>query len=128
MSILNKVMMIGNVVADPTVRQTANGTAVADFCLALDAAGGPSRQGEGQPEPAFVDVVLWDKNADNAAKFLTKGKPVLIEGRLQQETWEDPATKQRRRKLKVVGERMRFLGGARPEEKEGRSEVERKRS
>jgi single-strand DNA-binding protein len=126
MSILNKVMMIGNVVADPSVRQTAGGTAVAEICLALDAAGGPSKQGEGAQDPAFVDVILWDKMADNAGKYLRKGNPVLIEGRLQQDTWEDRATGQKRRKLKVVGERMRFLSAPRTEEAQPRREVERR--
>ncbi len=118
MNILNKVMMIGNVGADPTVRQTANGMAVTEICLAIAGAGGPSKQGDGKPEPAFVDVVLWDKTADRAAKYLRKGEPVLIEGRLQQDVWEDRSSGQKRRKLKVVGERMGFLGGSRSGEQQ----------
>lgn len=131
MSVLNKVMMIGNLVSDPEVRQTGNGTKVADICLALN---GPGRNGRGGTEDrdppgrggdegdprggsdvTFVDVVLWERLAENASRFLGKGSPVLIEGRLHQDTWQDRKTGQNRRKLKVIAERMRFMGGPRPD-------------
>lgn len=139
MDLLNKVMMIGNLTREPELRKTGSGTAVTEISLALDPPGGGKGQ-EGTPaqtEPIFVDVVLWERNAENAVQYLKKGSPVLIEGRLRMDRWEDKETKQTRTKLKVTGDKMRFLnlgsregnGGdqARGEEQQGRSrEVTRK--
>ena len=113
MDLLNKVMMIGNLTRDPELRQTGSGTAVTEITLALDpAAGGKGRdvkQNAPAGETVFVDVVLWERNAENAAEYLGKGSPVLIEGRLRMDRWEDKETRQTRTKLKVTGEKMRFL-------------------
>lgn len=111
MSILNKVMMIGNLTADPVVRETGKGTLVASFSLALNHRSN-RRDGEGVVEEVtYVDVVVWDRMAENASEYLKKGSGVLIEGRLQQDRWEDKETGKKRSRLQVVGERMRFLSG-----------------
>jgi len=61
----------------------------------------------------FVDVEVWDRQAETASEFLSKGSPALIEGRLKLDSWESKQTGERRSKLRVVGERVQFLGGRR---------------
>ena len=116
MDLLNRVSMIGNLVADPEVRELGEGKIVADLCLALDPPGGKRQDLEKPPTagPVFVEVELWDRMAENAGEYLSKGKAVLIEGRLKMDSWEDKKSGQRRRKLKVAGERMRFLPSGDP--------------
>ena len=105
MDLMNKVMLAGNLTRDPELRQTNSGKAVAEICLALDGPGGTRED----PEPVFVDVVLWERTAETAGEYLKKGSAVLIEGRLRMDRWEDKQTKQTRTKLKVTGDRMKFL-------------------
>ncbi len=109
MASYNKVMLIGNLTRDPEVRFTPKGSAVCDIGLAINRVY-TADSGEKVEEVTFVDVVLWGKTAELAGKYLQKGRPVHIEGRLQMESWEDKATGQKRTKLKVVGEQMQFLG------------------
>lgn len=66
--------------------------------------------GERQEETTFVDVTVWGKTAENAAKYLQKGRSVLVEGRLQLDTWMDSKSGQNRSKLRVVAESLQFLG------------------
>ncbi|NNC89155.1 MAG: single-stranded DNA-binding protein [Akkermansiaceae bacterium] len=110
MANLNKVMIIGNLVADPELRYTPKGTAVTDIRLAVNRIRS-NEQGQRQEETTYLDVTLWARQAELAQQYLSKGRPVFIEGRLQMETWEDKASGQKRSKLKVVGENMQFLGG-----------------
>ena len=110
MDLLNRVSLIGNLVADPEVKELGQDKAVATLRLAVDQPGSGKKEGEATPpEPVYVDVEVWDRNAQNAGKFLSKGKPVLVEGRLKMDSWQDKQSGQRRRKLLVRGERLRFL-------------------
>src|SRR5690606_27069217 len=70
-----------------------------------------NESGQKQQEVTFVDVTLWGRNAENAVQYLQKGRSVLVEGRLQLETWQDRESGQDRSKLKVVGDLIQFLGG-----------------
>ena len=100
---------MGNVTRDIELRATPKGTSVADIGLACNRV----RMGEnGQKieEVTFVDVTLWGRQAEIAAQYLAKGKPVFIEGRLQMDTWTDKESGKQRSKLKVVGEGMQLLG------------------
>ncbi|HSH38965.1 MAG TPA: single-stranded DNA-binding protein [Chthoniobacterales bacterium] len=106
----NKVILVGNLTRDPEVRYTPKGSAVCDLGLAVN------RQyslegGEKREEVTFVDVVLWSRLAEIAGEYLKKGRPVLIEGRLQLDSWDDKQSGQKRSKLRVVGETMQLLGG-----------------
>ncbi len=109
MANLNKVMLIGNLTRDPEVKYTPKGSAVADFGLAINRYY-TTESGEKREEVTFIDVSLWGKQADLAKQYLTKGRPVYIEGRLQMDTWDDKQTGQKRSKLKVIGEQMQFIG------------------
>ena len=109
MANLNKVMLIGNLTRDPELRYTPKGTAVADIGMAINRVR-TNDQGERQEDTTFVDVTLWGRQAELAQQYLSKGRPVYIEGRLQMDTWEDKNSGQKRSKLKVVGENMQFIG------------------
>lgn len=115
MANLNKVMLLGNLTRDPEVRYTPKGTAVGDLGLAVNRRVSDGN-GNWSDEVTFVDVTVWGTNAENAQKYLIKGRGVFIEGRLQMDTWEDKASGQKRSKLKVVAEVLQFLpdgkGGA----------------
>ena len=115
MANLNKVMLIGNLTRDPEVRYTPKGTAVGDLGLAVNRRVSDGN-GNWSDETTFVDITVWGTNAENAQKYLTKGRGVFVEGRLQMDTWEDKASGQKRSKLKVVAEVLQFLpdgkGGA----------------
>ena len=118
MASYNRVVLMGNLTRDPELRYIPSGTAVADVGLAVNDRR-KNAQGEWVDETTFVDVTLWARTAEVASEYLSKGSPVLIEGRLKLDQWETPEG-QKRSKLKVVGERMQMLsspgggGGKRP--------------
>lgn len=111
MASLNKVMLIGNLTRDPEIKYTPKGMAIAELGLACNRRYTVEATGEKREEVTFIDVTLWGRQAELAKEYLTKGRPVYIEGRLQLDTWDDKATGQKRSKLKVTGETMQFLGG-----------------
>jgi single-strand DNA-binding protein len=104
---LNKVMLIGNLTHNPEVRYTAKGSAVADFSIALNRTFS-NEAGERTEETTFVDVVAWNKSAEMAREYLSKGRKIYLEGRLQLDSWEDRQSGQMRHKLRVVAERLDF--------------------
>ena len=105
----NKVILVGHLTRDPEVRYLQNGTAVAELGLAVNDRR-KDKNGEWVEETTFVDVTLWARQAEVAGEYLTKGAPVLIEGRLKLDTWESKEG-DKRSKLKVVCENLRLLGG-----------------
>ncbi len=111
MASFNRVVLMGNLTRDPEVRYTTGGTAVTDVSLAINRYRTDKNTNERIEETTFVEVTLWGRTAEIAGEYLGKGRPVLIEGRLQQDQWEDKETGQKRSKLKVVGESMQLLGG-----------------
>ncbi|HEX4145563.1 MAG TPA: single-stranded DNA-binding protein [Pirellulales bacterium] len=107
MASFNRVILLGNVTRDPELRYIASGSAVTEIGLAInDRRKGPN--GDWIEETTFVDVTLWARTAEIASEYLSKGSPVLIEGRLKLDTWEKDGKKNS--KLRVVGERMQLLG------------------
>lgn len=110
MASYNKVILVGNLTRDPQVKYTPSGTAVAEIGLAVNRNWFDKQTNSRKEETTFVDVTLWGRDAEVAGEYLAKGRPVLIEGRLQLDTWDDKQTGQKRSKLRVVGERMQFLG------------------
>lgn len=112
MAYLNKCFLIGNLTRDPEMRVTPKGTAIAAFGVAIN------RQtkddaGNTRDETTFVDVEAWGKQAELVAKYLAKGAPAMIEGRLRLDEWTDKTSGQKRSKLKVVLENVQFLGSKR---------------
>ncbi len=111
MASFNKVILIGNLTRDPQVKYTTGGTAVTEIGLAVNRRWLDKQSNQWKDETTFVDVTLWGRTAEIAGEYLAKGRPVLIEGRLQLDTWDDRESGQKRSKLRVVGENMTMLGG-----------------
>jgi single-strand DNA-binding protein len=109
MASFNRVILLGNLTRDPELRYVPSGTAVTDIGLAVNDRR-KSADGQWVEDTTFVDVTLWGRTAEVAGEYLSKGSPVLIEGRLKLDTWETNDG-QKRSKLKVVGDRMQLLGG-----------------
>ncbi len=107
----NKVIILGNLTRDPEVKYIASGSAVCELGMAVSRQWFDKKANERKEETTFVDVSLWGKTAEIAGQYLTKGKPVLIEGYLKLDTWDDKQSGQKRSKLRVVGETMQMLGG-----------------
>lgn len=107
MASFNRVILMGNLTADPEIRYTPSGAAVSDLRLAVNHKYKTS-SGEMKEDACFIDVVVWNKQAENCAQYLTKGSPVLVEGRLQHDRWEKDGQKQS--KHRVVANTVQFLG------------------
>jgi len=110
MASFNRVILMGNLTRDPEVRYTSGGTAVTEVGLAVNRQWTDRSSNERKEETTFVDVTLWGRTAEIAGEYLSKGRPVLIEGRLQLDQWEDRESGQKRSKLRVVGETMQLIG------------------
>jgi single-strand DNA-binding protein len=104
----NKVLLMGNLTRDVEVRFTASNTAVANIGLAVNRRWRNQQSGEMQEETTFVDCEAWGRQAETLGKFLRKGRPVFIEGRLRLDQWQDKDGGNRS-KLKVVIESFEFI-------------------
>ena len=109
MASFNKVILAGNLTRDPELRYTPKGTAVARITLAVNRTYTAGEGGEKKEEVSFVDVDVWGRQAEVISQYMKKGRPLLVEGRLKQDTWEDKNTKQKQSKLKVVLESFSFI-------------------
>ena len=112
MANFNKVILIGNLTRDPELRYTPKGTAVAEIGLAVNRVW-TNEAGEKKEEVTFVDVDVFGRTAENVGQYMRKGSPILIEGRLKLDQWDDKQTGQKRSNLRVVAEIVQFLGAAR---------------
>ncbi len=110
MASFNRVILVGNLTRDPQVKYTPSGQAVTEVGMAVSRSWFDKNTNQKKEEVTFVDVTLWGRTAEIAGEYLTKGRQVLIEGRLQLDQWDDKQTGQKRSKLFVVGENMTMLG------------------
>ena len=108
MANFNRCILAGNLTRDVELKSTPSGTSVTEIGLAINERR-KTKEGEYVDETTFVDITLWGRTAEVAAEYLSKGSPVLIEGRLKLDTWETDDG-QKRSKLRVVGERLQMLG------------------
>lgn len=106
MASYNRVILVGNLTRDPELRYIPSGTAVSDITVAVNDR--VKRNDQWVEEVTFVDVTLWSRTAEIANEYLSKGSPVLIEGRLKLDRWEKDG--QKHSKLRVVCDRMQMLG------------------
>jgi len=113
MASYNKVILMGNLTRDPELRYTPKGQALAKIGLAVSRTW-RTESGEQREDVAFIDVEAWAQQAETIGKFMKKGSPILIEGRLKMDQWDDKTTGQKRSKLVVVCENFRFVGPAAP--------------
>jgi single-strand DNA-binding protein len=108
MANFNKVILAGNLTRDPELRYTPKGMAVVKMGMAINRTW-KSESGESKEEVTFVDIDAWGRQAEVIAQYFRKGRPILIEGRLKLDTWEDKNTHQKQSKLKVVLESFSFI-------------------
>jgi len=113
---LNKTFLIGNLTRDPELRYIPSGTAVASFGLAVNRQYTNS-DGEKVDDVCYIDIVAWNRLAEVAGEYLSKGQPIFVEGRLQLDSWEDQDGK-KRSKLKVVAQNIQFLGSGKADNSE----------
>jgi single-strand DNA-binding protein len=109
MASFNKVILVGNLTRDPELRYTPKGTAIAKIGLAVNRVW-TSESGEKKEEVTFVDVDVFGRTAENVSQYMRKGRPILVEGRLRLDQWDDKQTGQKRSRLGVVAETVQFLG------------------
>jgi single-strand DNA-binding protein len=109
MASVNRVILIGNLGRDPELRYTPSGTAVANFSLATTDRFS-NKQGERQERTEWHRIVAWGRTAELCAQYLSKGRSVYVEGRLQTNEWEDKEG-QKRRTTEIVAQTVQFLGG-----------------
>lgn len=110
MANFNKVILIGNLTRDPELKYLQSGQAVVNIGLAVNRKYKNRNTQELVEETTFVDIEGWGQQAETFSKYMAKGRPVFIEGRLRLDTWEKDG--QKRSKLRVVMENFQFLGGA----------------
>jgi single-strand DNA-binding protein len=108
MASFNRVILVGNLTRDPEVRHLPSGMAVCDMRLAVSETF-KNREGERTESVCYVDVVVWDRQAENCGEYLFKGSPVLIEGSLKLDEWTSKEN-EKRSKLLVRAQRVQFLG------------------
>ena len=108
MANLNKVMLIGNLTRDPELRHTPKGTSVTELGLAINRVWYDDNK-QKQEDTTFVDVTFWGRQAETIQQYLSKGRPILVEGRLQLDSWDDKETGKKRSKLRVIGESFQFI-------------------
>ena len=111
MASFNRVIIMGNLTRDPEVRYLSSGTAVCDIGVAVNRTWYDKKAGQKKEEVTFVDVTLWDRTAEVAGEYLSKGRGVHIEGYLKMDEWQDKASGAKRTKLKVVCDNMTMLPG-----------------
>ena len=116
---LNRVVLTGNLTRDPELRTTGGGTSVCDLGVAVNEH--EKKGDEWEDRPSFFTVTVWGKMAENCDKYLSKGSPVAIDGRLRQERWEKDG--QPRHTVKIVAQAVQFLSSGEKKE-EGSADAE----
>ena len=120
MANFNKVILAGNLTRDPELRYTPKGTVVCKITLAVNRTW-TTDTGEKKEDVTFVDIDAFARQAEVISQYLKKGRPILVEGRLRYETWDDKQSGQKRSKLGVVLENFQFLDSGRAGGGEGGS-------
>ena len=106
---VNKVLLIGNLGRDPEVRTTPSGQSVASFTLATSRRW-KDRDGNRQEQTEWHNIVVWGKQAETASQYLTKGKQIYVEGRIQTRSWDDKTSGEKKYRTEVVCDNFQMLG------------------
>lgn len=115
MSNVNIVVLGGNITRDPETRYTPSGKAVCEFGLAWNNKY-TNEAGELVENVSFFNVVAFGRTAENIAQYFQKGSPILVEGQIKEERWEDKQTGAKRSAVKVIVQRFNFIGGKKQDE------------
>lgn len=108
MASVNKVILIGNVTRDVELRYTPGGTPAANVGLAVSERW-KDKDGNDKEETVFVDIDVWDRQAETVSQFVKKGSLIYVEGKLKLDTWDDKTTGEKKTKMKIRAERIQFL-------------------
>ena len=108
----NKVILLGNLTADPETRTTPNGQSVTSFSLAVNRTWNDAN-GQRQEETSFINCTAWGQRGETIAKYVQKGRQLLVSGRLQQRSWDDKETGKKRSTIDVVVEEFSFVSDGR---------------
>lgn len=106
----NKVLLMGNLTRDPDLRTTPGGMSICKFSIAVSR-NFTTKDGEQREETVFVDIDAFGKQAEVIAKYMSKGRPIFVEGRLRLDQWEDKNTGEKRQRMGVTLEGFQFIGG-----------------
>lgn len=106
---INKVILVGNLGRDPEVRSTASGQPVTNFTLATNRVYN-DRDGNRQKQTEWHNIVCWGRQAEIAGQYLTKGKQIYVEGRLQTRSWDDRQSGEKKYRTEIVCENFQMLG------------------
>jgi single-strand DNA-binding protein len=108
---INRVVLTGNLTRDPELRSTASGMSVCSLRVACNTRRKNNATGEWQDKPNYFDVTVWGAQGENCARFLAKGRPVAIDGRLEWREWEERETGNKRQAIDIIADAVQFLGG-----------------
>ena len=106
---VNKVLLLGNLGRDPEVRNTPSGQSVASFTLATSRRW-RDKEGQKQEQTEWHNIVVWGKQAEIASQYLTKGKQVFVEGRLQTRSWDDKTSGEKKYRTEIICENFQMVG------------------
>lgn len=109
MAAINRVVLVGNLTRDPELRHTPSGTAVCNLRLAVNTRR-KDETGQWVDKPNYFDITVWGQQGENCAQYLSKGRPVAIDGRLEWREWETPEGN-KRQAVDIVADTVQFLGG-----------------
>ena len=106
---INRVVLVGNLTRDPELRHTPSGTAVCSLRLAVNSRR-KDQSGQWVEKPNYFDITVWGQQGENCAQYLSKGRPVAIDGRLEWREW-DAQDGSKRQAVEVIADSVQFLGG-----------------
>ena len=110
MANINRVVLVGNLTRDPELRHTPSGTAVCSLRLAVNTRRKDGATGEWTEKPNYFDITVWGNQGENCAQYLSKGRPVGVDGRLEWREWE-AQDGSKRQAVEVIADSVQFLGG-----------------
>ena len=108
---INRVVLTGNLTRDPELRSTASGMSVCSLRVACNTRRKNNSTGDWEDKPNYFDVTVWGAQGENCARFLAKGRPVAIDGRLEWREWEERETGNKRQAIDIIADSVQFLGG-----------------
>jgi single-strand DNA-binding protein len=106
---INRVVLTGNLTFDPELRSLPSGNSVCKLRVAVNTRRKNGATGEWEDKPNYFDVTVWGPQGENCARYLAKGRPVAIDGRLEWSEWQDKETGKNRSKVEVVADTVQFL-------------------
>ena len=108
---INRVVLTGNLTFDPELRSLPSGTSVCRLRVACNTRRKNNATGEWEDKPNYFDVTVWGAQGENCARYLSKGRPVAIDGRLEWREWQDKESGKNRSSIDIIAETVQFLGG-----------------